>query len=356
MKIAERLDSFAKLGITIKKALNVQTNPEALEDATMKQNVLQIRYGINTAVHQNGWFVPEFVQYALMNIAESLSPQSLMDFAGNYPLPDNIVRKTQKIGLVMAGNIPMVGFHDLFCVLITGNIAVCKLSSKDEKLIKILCECLINIRKDWSMYIQFEDRMFKQIDKVIATGSNNSARYFDYYFAKYPHIIRKNRNSVAVLSGNETEKDFEKLADDIFLYFGMGCRNVSKIFIPTGYNITKMFPTFEKYSFLGNYQKYFNNYLYNRTVGYLNAEDHFDAGFFIAKRDTAYSSAVTVFLFEEYLHLHHVTERLVNDSDKIQCIVSQLSEIKGAIQFGQTQKTKLTDFADNVDTIRFLIS
>ena len=198
---------------------------------------------------ENNWFVPEFVQLATQSISKNfLAPDKIDELIHHYNLPENNSHP-KKVGIVMAGNIPMVGFHDFFCVFITGNISIIKASSKDQALIKHVVQKIKEWEPEAEPFIQFGE-LLKNCDAYIATGSNNTGRYFDYYFAKYPHIIRKNRTSVAILNGNETAEELEKLSDDVFLYFGLGCRNVTKLYVPRHYNFEALITAFKKYEYL----------------------------------------------------------------------------------------------------------
>ncbi len=240
-------------------------------------------------------------------------------------------------------------------MLITGNIFVGKLSSKDDKLMPRVIKLLIEINPKFKKYITLSESKMENFDSVIATGSNNSARYFEYYFGKYPHIIRKNRNSVAVLTGEETDEELQLLADDIFLYFGLGCRSVSKLFLPDGYDLDYVFRNSLKHKNVINHNKYANNYDYNRVIYMMNKIEFKDNGIMLLKEDIAYASPVSVVYYENYSKPETVKKRLLSDNEMIQCIVSKESLIGNTVKFGETQKPKLWDFADNIDTIKFLI-
>ena len=272
-----------------------------------------------------------------------------------YPLLQE-KRNAKRIGVITAGNIPLVGFHDFLSVLISGNIFVGKLSSKDDKLLPNVIDLLIEIEPKFKNYIFISENKLENFDAVIATGSNNSARYFEYYFGKYPHIIRKNRNSVAVITGNETTVDLQLLADDIFLYFGLGCRSVSKLFLPDGYNLDNIFRNSLKYKEVINHNKYANNYDYNRAIYLLNLTEFKDNGIMLMKEDINMASPISVVYFENYSKLETIKQRLDIEKDNIQCIVADKTVINEAIPFGESQKPQLWDYADNVDTINFLLN
>lgn len=309
----------------------------------------------------NPWFTPPFVDLAVKNIAEQfLSKQKLEQWISTYNF-ENVQPK--KVGIVMAGNIPMVGFHDLLSVFISGHKAVIKASSKDEILIKHLVEKL----KEWSEstlqrsplgpsehgeihdLITFE-LMLKGCDAYITTGSNNSARYFEYYFNKYPHIIRRNRTSVAILDGTETTEEIERLADDVHLYFGMGCRNVTKIFVPKGYDFVPLLNIFRKYSYFKDHNKYKNNYDYYLALHILNGKFYMTNESIILLENTSVFSPIAQLNYEFYSDKNLVVEKLGSCED-LQCIVGH-----SHIPFGRGQIPSLTDYADGINTLNFLIN
>ena len=221
------------------------------------------------ASQENSWFIPKFIELAAGNIARSFLQKDILEsWSDNYKLK-TINHKPVTIGIVMAGNIPLVGFHDWLCVFISGQKALIKLSSKDHVLLKHLTDKLIEWDKDVKELIQFAD-MLKGCDAYIATGSNNSSRYFEYYFGKYPHIIRRNRTSVAILTGKETMDDLEKLADDVYQFFGLGCRNVTKLYLPSNYDFVSLLNAFKKYAYFSDHTKYRNNYDYNLALLIMN--------------------------------------------------------------------------------------
>ncbi len=313
---------------------------------------------VNNLHHSNPWFTPDNVRLALSNWVEALSTEKIKKWLSSYNVPDNT--KPKNVGIIMAGNIPLVGLHDLLSVLTSGHRAVVKMSSSDNKLLPVLVKYLENIHPDWKGKVEFkEEGRFNNIDAVIATGSDNSARYFEYYFGKWPHIIRKNRNGVAVLTGDENEKELEGLADDIFTYFGLGCRNVSKIFVPKDFDLNKLFKASLKYSHYTNHEKYMNNYRFNKAVLSMDKSLNenkgvWENGLLILKRDPGYSAPVSVVFYEDYENVDNIKKILNHDQDKIQVIVSQ-ADIPGAIPYGTTQKPELWDYADGVDTMAFLL-
>lgn len=300
----------------------------------------------------NGWFTREQVYFAVNSWAEALTEENLTKWLSNYDF-SNVQPKT--IGLILAGNIPLVGFHDFLSVLVSGHNVLVKTSSNDQHLIKFLAKYLIAIEPDLGKRITFTDGKLENFDAIIATGSNNTARYFEYYFKDKPSIIRKNRNSVALLNGEETHDDLVNLGEDIFRYFGLGCRNVSKLFVPEGYNFDHFFKAVFAYRDVIHYEKYTNNYDYNKAVFLMSNYKLLDNGFLTIKEDVSYASPISSVFYEYYDSLTEIKKRLENENDQIQCIVSNgLTE--NSIAFGQTQKPRLWDYADNVDTLAFLIT
>ena len=306
---------------------------------------------IEVAKHHNGWFTKENCLYAFQQWGAILTESNLKNWLVSY----DISRNTQKtVALIMAGNIPLVGFHDLLSVLITGNKALVKLSSNDQRLLPLLIEYLVEAEPTLKDRVVFTKEKLSQYDAVIATGSNNTARYFEYYFGKKPNIIRKNRNSIAVLTGEETQEDLMGLGEDIFRYFGLGCRNVSKIFVPKDYDFDIFFKTIFHFQEIIHHHKYANNYDYNKAVYLMSEFKILDNGFLILKEDASYSSPIASLFFEYYEDMDILQSQLKADREKIQCIVSN-SNGDDRVRFGETQKPSLSDYADGVDTVEFLL-
>ena len=306
---------------------------------------------IELSQSHNGWFTPEQVYFAIQSWAEALSEENLNVWLSKYNFSEF---KTKTVGLILAGNIPLVGFHDFLSVLISGHKVLVKTSSNDQYLIKFLAQYLIAINPEIENYITFTEGKLEGFDAVIATGSNNTARYFEYYFKNKPSIIRKNRNSVAVLTGTETHEELVNLGEDIFRYFGLGCRNVSKLFIPKGYNFEAFFKAMYEQRDVIYYEKYANNYDYNKAVFLMSNFQLLDNEFLIIKEDSSYASPISSVFYEYYDTVGEIQKQLENDAEQIQCIVSNNS-IERSIPFGQTQKPNLWDYADNVDTLEFLL-
>jgi len=306
---------------------------------------------IEVAKHHNGWFTKENCLHAFQQWGAVLTESNLNDWLGPYDVSMN-TEKT--VALIMAGNIPLVGFHDLLSVLITGNKALIKLSSNDQRLLPLLVDYLKEIEPSLKDSAVFTKEKLSHYDAVIATGSNNTARYFEYYFGKKPNIIRKNRNSIAVLTGEETKEDLLGLGEDIFRYFGLGCRSVSKIFVPKGYDFDTFFKTIFTFQDLINHHKYANNYDYNKAVYLMSEFKILDNGFLILKEDDSYSSPIASLFFEYYEDKDILESHLNTEKEKIQCVVSKNS-IENGVLFGETQKPSLSDYADGVDTVEFLL-
>ena len=311
---------------------------------------------IQSSQHSNAWFTPEQVQNAISATGKMLSEESVNQWF-KQSVQQLTAPSPKSIGLILAGNIPMVGFHDILCVLASGNIALIKFSSQDKKLITYLLQKLTEFEPGFSDQFKFIERLVG-FDAVIATGSNNSSRYFDYYFSKVPHIIRKNRNSIAILSGDETTEQLHALGNDIFSYFGLGCRNVSKLFVPENYNFNKFFESIQSFESIANHHKYNNNYDYNKSIYLVNRVLHLDNGFLLVKQDDTLTSPLSVLYYEEYRDKQSLKEKLNNISDQIQCAVTE-NPLDLAIQqvnFGDSQQPELWDYADGIDTMKFLLN
>ncbi len=307
---------------------------------------------IENQKHHNGWFVEDQIRFALESWANALTPENLDKWLSAYEITE---KESKTIGLILAGNIPLVGFHDFISVLITGHKALVKTSSDDQNLLPFLAKYLVKVNPELEKRIEFIEGRLTGFDAVIATGSNNTARYFEYYFKDKPSIIRKNRNSVAVLTGAESEPDLIALGKDIFTYFGLGCRNVSKLFVPENYDFDKFFKAMFQNKEVVDYQKYANNYDYNKAVFLMSNFLILDNGFLVLKEDTSYSSPISAVFYEKYKTIEELKNKLEQDNEQIQCVVSN-NLIENSIGFGQTQTPQLWDYADNVDTISFLNS
>ncbi|WP_289657932.1 acyl-CoA reductase [Flavobacterium panacagri] len=311
---------------------------------------------IHLSQSHNGWYTPEQVYFSIQSWAEALTEENLEKWLSKYKEEFTQADKKEKtVALILAGNIPLVGFHDFLSVVITGNKALIKTSSNDQHLLPFLAKYLIAVDENLKDKITFVEGKLENFDAVIATGSNNTARYFEYYFKDKPSIIRKNRNSAAVLTGKESTEELENLGEDIFRYFGLGCRNVSKLFVPKDYSFDAFFQAMFKYQDVIHYEKYANNYDYNKAVFLMSNFKLLDNGFLTIKEDASYASPISSVFYEYYENLEELEKRLENDSEQIQCIVSNRLTPNN-IAFGETQKPQLWDYADNVDTITFLLT
>jgi len=304
--------------------------------------------------HYNAWFTPQSVENAVKAIGGMLNKEDLTTWLSTQE-SENKNQEPKKIGLILAGNIPLVGFHDTLCVLASGNFAMIKASSNDARLLKYVLSQLVEIAPEFTDKFEFVERL-AGFDAVIATGSNNTSRYFDYYFGKVPNIIRKNRNSVAVLTGDETNEQLFLLGHDIFDFFGLGCRNVSKLLVPKHYNFTPFFEAIEPHQAIINHHKYNNNYDYNKSIYLVNGDKHLDNGFLLVKEDARLASPLAVLYFEYYDDIAAAEIRLTELADDIQCIVTAqpLKVTNQVVDFGESQQPALWDYADGVDTMAFL--
>lgn len=313
----------------------------------------QLEAVIEYAYLKNRWFEPRLVKHSLAAIARAfLDKEKLKAWVSNYDIKDSASAK--KIGLVLAGNIPLVGFHDILSVFIAGHEACVKYSDKDAFLIPFLLKKLAEINPATKAYFT-ETQFLKGFEAVIATGSNNSARYFETYFSKYPHIIRKNRNAIAVLDGSESKEELYRLAGDVFQYFGLGCRNVSKVYLPKGYDFTPFMEALYEYKTIVNNSKYKNNFDYNYALLVLNRVDFKANSCIILKEDEAIVSRIAQLHYEFYEELETLSVSLDEKREEIQCIVSKLpiNQFK-TFAFGDAQQPSLMDYADGVDTVEFL--
>jgi len=315
----------------------------------------QLRAIIHTEKNYNAWFTPENVSEAVTAIGNMLNEADLTQWLCKYDIDNN--KSAKKVGLILAGNIPLVGFHDVLCVLVTGNVALIKASSQDARLIKYVLKLLVDIEPLFADRYQFVERL-ENFDAIIATGSNNTSRYFDYYFGKVPNIIRKNRNSVALLTGSETAEQLSQLGHDIFDYFGLGCRNVSKLLVPKGYDFSFFFESIEQFHDIIHHNKYNNNYGYNKSIYLVGSQQHLDNNFLLLMENESMSSPLAVLFYETYDDLTTAEKLLQDQTDNIQCIVSTvpLKIENQVVDFGKTQQPTLWDYADNVDTVEFLMS
>jgi len=339
MNLKERIEAFASLGELLRDSLaGRQTKYTSALTRLIEDQHLK-----------NPWFTPANVRMAVSAIACELTSANLQKWCSAYPgLNDEA--KPSDVGVVMAGNIPLAGFHDFLSVLISGNRIIAKTSSKDSDLIELITDIMITINPSFREMIIITGKTISDSEMIIATGSDNSSRYFDYYFGKYPNIIRRNRNSIAVIDGTESEEELSELGKDVFSYFGLGCRNVSKIYLPEGYDIAEIIKTWDGYAGLINHNKYANNYDFHKAVFLINKENFIDTGYLLLKEENTLSSPVAVLHFGFYKSQADISFQIDCLKDKIQCITGHRH-----IPFGKAQMPALWDYADGIDTIDFLL-
>lgn len=347
--IESRVRSFVELG----KFLG-QFSPKGIQK---KDNILNnelffdgFKHQMKLAEESNTWFTKDNILFSLSNWAEALQEKNLWEWIQSETIND---KSSKKVAIIMAGNIPLVGFHDFLSVLISGHSVLVKQSSNDRHLLPFLAKFLEYVDDQFKGKISFTQEKLEGYDAVIATGSNNTARYFEYYFKDKPHIIRKNRNSVGVILGNESLEDFENLSEDIFRYFGLGCRSVSKLFVPRGFDFDNFFKGMYKQKEIINNTKYANNYDYNKAVYLMSEFDILENGFLMIKEDSNYASPIASVFYEYYDDLVDLKIKLHQEADQIQCIVSN-NFVENEVKFGETQHPKLWDYADGVNTLSFL--
>ncbi len=357
MHSEERLNAFVDFG----KALKILSGDGS--SATKKENLISKRFkkdfdeAIALAELINPWFTQNFIMKRMAVIADMLTPDKLHMWLASYPvLYNGNAKDPKRIGVINAGNVPLVGVHDFLSVLISGHIFVGKLSSKDTVLFEFVRDLLIYLHEPFKDFIIFEEGFLKDFDAVIATGSNNSSRYFEYYFGQYPNIIRKNRNAIAVLDGSETEAELADLGNDIFLFFGLGCRNVSKLYVPEGYSFQAFFESVQHFKELYFHNKYANNYDYHRAIFLLNKTPHLDNGFLLVREADSLASPISVLHYNHYKSKDGLKKDIETKNNEIQCVVSGNQDIPGSISFGKSQEPDLWDYADDIDTLKFLES
>jgi hypothetical protein len=346
MTVQERVNGFAQLGECFKL---ISTNQEVDGKSVLLSDLLESYYLANS------WYTPASIRYRLTQLANNLQEQALNNWLSRYCLSDGFKEVT--VGVIMAGNLPLVGFDDFCAVLLSGARLSVKLPSDDLRLMPAVAQILTEIEPRFEQQIKFTDGKFSQIDMVIATGSNNSSRYFDYYFGKYPHIIRRNRHGVAVLDGSETDEELKALGNDIFQYFGLGCRSVSKLYVPENYSFDKFFHAIVDFgSSLMNHKKYMNNYEYHKTLFLLGKQKLLDNHFVLLKEDPTLASPPGVIHWESYTDNVDLAQKLQLENESVQCIIGHSDVHPKALKFGTAQEPELIDYADGVDTMKFILT
>ena len=349
------LETKKNVFVTLGRFLNQFAENNSNKDLSVPHTELffeKFEQLIQLSQSHNGWYTPEQVYFSIQSWAKALTQENLDQWTSSY---DFTTTEPKTIALILAGNIPLVGFHDFISVLISGHNVLVKTSSDDQHLLPFLAKYLITVEPQLANKINFVEGKLEGFDAVIATGSNNTARYFEYYFKDKPSIIRKNRNSVAVLNGQETKEQLIALGEDIFRYFGLGCRNVSKLFVPKGYSFDAFFEAIFEYQEVIHYEKYANNYDYNKAVFLMSNYKLLDNGFLTLKEDSSHASPISSVFYEYYDSLTEIEKRLESEAETIQCIVSN-NLVQNSIPFGQTQRPQLWDYADHVDTISFSLT
>jgi hypothetical protein len=297
----------------------------------------------------NPWFTQNFIQLSANNWSEALSKPNIEEWLKNEPCE----LRDQTLGIIMAGNIPFVGLHDLLSGIAKGLKISIKLSSNDEILIKYAIKQLIDFCPELESRINTEGKL-NGIQYLIATGSNNSARYFEYYFKNVPAVIRKNRTSIAVLNGNENEETLKLLADDIYSYYGLGCRNVSHLILPRGFELRPLYEAYDVYMDHVNHHKYYNNYMYHKSILLMNLDKHYDNGFMLFQEKPEPHAPIATLNYHYYDHIDEVHNYLEQHNEQWQCVASDMPELSQAVGLGQTQKPGLSDYADNINLLDFL--
>lgn len=350
LSLDSRILAFVELGKVMDKASESFSN----QDSDFENEFPEFYRSLQIAHQQNPWFTPANIAFALRAWKDALNEQAIKTWLKGYePIIQNLVLK--KVAVIMAGNIPIVGFHDFMCTLIAGHSFIGKLSSTDKALLPAIANVLCTIEPKFKHKIEFTESFLKEFDAIIATGSNNTARYFEYYFSKYPHIIRKNRNGVAVLNGNEDNEALKKLGIDICSYFGLGCRNVSKVFIPEGFSPQKLYSAVEPFNkILFDHFKYMNNHSYHRSIYLLNSTPFLDNDAFILTESELYSSPIPVLYYEFYKNIESLKVKLLQNDNQIQCIATNAFTGLKTVPLGCTQSPGLADYADGIDTLKFL--
>ena len=340
-----RIKAFEKLGILFNNNISKNSSKELTHWSS------ELNKAIDTSYKYNTWFTEDSVKQALNEWSKQLNYSNIKQWTDQYQLTD---KSDKKIAIIMAGNLPLVGFHDLLCGLILNFNCIVKLSSDDKILIPFIIEFLDSVLPGIKNKVEFTTNPIKDFSGVIATGSNSSFKYFEYYFGSYPNVLRKTRHSIAVLDGNESVEDLKNLGNDIFTYFGMGCRSVSKLLVPKGYDFDLLFNALFKFKDIINHNKYVNNYDYNKAVYLMSEQKFIENGFVILKEDEKLGSPIGCLFFEYYENSKDLNTYISNIKDSLQCVVSNLN-IPNSTSFGSSQKPNIDDYADNINTLDFLL-
>lgn len=344
LPLEQRLSAFVQLGLVFKHLSSGAGWPGHALGITAEEQTAFER-AIALAGLQNGWFTEVNVRHMLGALGAMLEDSALRAWAGQRVEPSS----AKRVGLIMAGNIPLVGFHDLLCAVVAGHVAVVKPSAQDTVLMKATVDLLLRLEPGLEPQLRWVEGKLGEVDALIATGSNNTARYFEHYFGHLPHLIRKGRVGVAVLDGSETEDELQALGEDVFRYFGLGCRNVSKLFVPRDFNLDRLFGAVYAWRDIVNHNKYGNNYDYNKAVWLLERVALIENGFLLLRESSALASPVASLHYERYSDVASVMQQLEQEKENVQCVIGH-----GHLPFGSSQEPSVADYADGVDTMAFL--
>lgn len=356
MDIQTRIQDFSRLGQIFEIIAKNQPVPD-FWNQPLKNQIELLKTEIKSAVLFNPWFTEANVIQAIGALGQVLKTDNLAKWISMYPESGLNAEKEVQIGVIMAGNIPLVGFHDFLCVLISNNKLIGKLSSDDSRILPVISNILCEINPEYQDKINLSTGKLSNFDAIIATGSNNTSRYFEYYFGKYPHIIRKSRQSAAILTGGETYADLKNLGSDMFSYFGLGCRNVSTLLIPVGFNIQNIFDPLNDYSNIADHYKYNNNYIYRKTIFEMTNTPFQDNGFclFVNREQSVLATPIGVINLITCSDPGEIDVYLSNFSEDLQCVIGSEINNRTLIPFGKAQYPELWDYADGIDTMKFII-
>ncbi len=348
MELNSKIESFVLLGNFLNNFLDAKETRKHLLYSDLSDAILQ-------AELMNQWFTNEFIERTLRTLSVCLRKEELERWIEPYANQLKNVPSNKNVAVIMAGNIPLVGFNDFLSILVSGNRFIGRLSPNDTVLLPALSRILIQFNSKWANHITFTKERITGFDAVVATGNNNSANYFNYYFSKVPHIIRKNRNGIAIITGDENDHELSGLAEDIFLFFGLGCRNVSKLYLPHGYKFEPLFNSFRRYESFFSHHKWMNNHDYYRSIFLLNQTPALDNGFVILTANQAIASPPAVLYYEYYSNMDDLLYKLSLQRDEIQVIVCKKELPVNTCLPGEAQKPVLSDYADGIDTMQFLL-